>query len=81
MKKVLLLCCFIVLFMTGYSQNIKREYVIRTVAFYNLENLFDTVNDTTTNDEASPIMKLKNNASKVYWDKIDKLSYVMSQIG
>ena len=67
--------------MTGYSQNIKREYVIRTVAFYNLENLFDTVNDTTTNDEASPIMKLKNNASKVYWDKIDKLSYVISKIG
>ena len=67
--------------MSGYSQNKKKEYAIRTIAFYNLENLFDTINNPSINDEASPIMQLKGNASKVYWDKIDKLSYVISQIG
>jgi hypothetical protein len=81
MKKSLFFGCCIVLLLTGYSQNIKKEYSIRTIAFYNLENLFDTVNDTTINDEASPIMQLKGNASNVYWDKIDKLGYVISQIG
>lgn len=81
MKKLLLLSCCIGLLMTGYSQNKKKEYLIRTVAFYNLENLFDTINDPAINDEASPIMQLKTNKSKVYWDKIDKLSYVISQIG
>jgi hypothetical protein len=67
--------------MAGYSQSKNKEYAIRTVAFYNLENLFDTINNPTINDEASPIMKLKGNISKVYWDKIDKLGYVISQIG
>jgi exonuclease III len=81
MKKMLFLSCCLGLLMTGYSQNIKKAYAIRTIAFYNLENLFDTVNDSTINDEASPIMKLKGNASKVYWDKIDKLGYVISKIG
>ncbi len=81
MKKLLLFSCCLVLFLTGYSQNTKKEYLIRTIAFYNLENLFDTINDLSINDEASPIMKLKGNKSNVYWDKIDKLSFVISQIG
>ncbi|MGY0407869.1 MAG: endonuclease/exonuclease/phosphatase family protein [Polaribacter sp.] len=63
------------------SQNKEKKYAIRTIAFYNLENLFDTINDVTKNDEASPIMQLKTNRSKVYWDKIDKLGSVISQIG
>ena len=63
------------------AQNKAKQYNIRTVAFYNLENLFDTINDTTINDEASPMMELKSNRSKVYWDKIDKLSSVIEQIG
>ncbi|WP_298782133.1 endonuclease/exonuclease/phosphatase family protein [uncultured Polaribacter sp.] len=66
---------------TLFSQKKEKKYNIRTIAFYNLENLFDTINDTTINDEASPIMELKANRSKVYWDKIDKLSSVISQIG
>jgi hypothetical protein len=67
--------------LTTYSQSKGKKYNIRTIAFYNLENLFDTINDTTINDEASPMMELKSNRSKVYWDKIDKLSSVIAQIG
>ncbi|WP_397444622.1 endonuclease/exonuclease/phosphatase family protein [Polaribacter sp. R77954] len=63
------------------AQNKGKQYNIRTIAFYNLENLFDTINDTSINDEASPMMELKSNRSKVYWDKIDKLGSVIAQIG
>ncbi|NVK53172.1 MAG: endonuclease/exonuclease/phosphatase family protein [Flavobacteriaceae bacterium] len=65
----------------GFSQNKTKQYKIRTLAFYNLENLFDTINNPDKNDEASPMMELKINKSKVYWDKIDKLGSVISQIG
>jgi exonuclease III len=63
------------------AQNKEKKYLIRTVAFYNLENLFDTINDPSINDEASPMMELKSNRSKVYWDKIDKLASTIAQIG
>ncbi|MFL3660124.1 MAG: endonuclease/exonuclease/phosphatase family protein [Polaribacter sp.] len=58
-----------------------KKYAIRTIAFYNLENLFDTINDPTINDEASPMMELKYNRSAVYWDKIEKLASTIAQIG
>ncbi len=63
----------------SFSQD--KQYKIRTIAFYNLENLFDTINNTAKNDEASPMMELKSNKSKVYWDKIDKLGRVLADIG
>ena len=66
---------------TVQAQKKGKQYNIRTIAFYNLENLFDTINDTSINDEASPMMELKSNRSEVYWDKIDKLSSVIMQIG
>ena len=50
-----------------FSQKKGKKYNIRTIAFYNLENLFDTINDVNKNDEASPIMELKSNKSKVYF--------------
>lgn len=58
-----------------------KQYKIRTVAFYNVENLFDTINDVTKNDEASPIMEMKGDRGKVYKDKIKKLASVIAQIG
>ncbi len=82
MKKhfsLLLLCFLLSSFI--FSQKKGKKYNIRTIAFYNLENLFDTINDINKNDEASPIMELKINRSKVYWDKIDKLGSTIAQIG
>ncbi|MFD0993836.1 endonuclease/exonuclease/phosphatase family protein [Tenacibaculum geojense] len=77
MRKVLT-----ILFLSIYSFVFAQtKYTIRTVAFYNLENLFDTINAVNSLDEMSPILKMKGNKSEVYWDKIDKLSYVLSQIG
>jgi len=81
MKKnvLFIMCAFWVQF--SFSQEKEKTYSIRTLAFYNLENLFDTINNPNKNDEASPIMQLKTNKSNVYWDKIDKLASAISQIG
>jgi hypothetical protein len=80
-KYLSLIALLLITVYTTFSQNGEKTYKIRTLAFYNLENLFDTINDITKNDEASPMMELKGNKSKVYWDKIDKLASVISQIG
>ena len=72
---------FLLLFSVGFSQEKSTKYKIRTIAFYNLENLFDTINDVTKNDEASPMMELKANRSQIYWQKLDNMAYVISQIG
>ena len=73
---------FLVLFLLissyGFSQ---KAYKIRTVGFYNLENLFDTINDTSKKDELSPMMHIKSDRSQVYYEKLEKLSEVISQIG
>ncbi len=63
------------------AQQAKKEYKINTIAFYNLENLFDTINDPNTKDEYSPILKMKANKSEVYWEKINNMAQVISEIG
>jgi hypothetical protein len=80
-QKTYLLLLFLFSISIAFTQNKGKKYNIRTIAFYNLENLFDTINDVTKNDEASPMMELKANRSKIYWDKIDKLSSTIAQIG
>ena len=57
------------------------RYQIHTIAFYNLENLFDTINNPNTNDEASPMFEIKNNKSKVYTQKLENMAKVIAEIG
>lgn len=59
----------------------QKQYEIRTVGFYNLENLFDTENDTLINDEASPIMAIKEGREAIYEKKINNMAKVISEIG
>lgn len=73
---------FIVLFNTFLlaSQSVSK-YKIRTVAFYNVENLFDTINNPDTfDDDRTPDGK-DHWTSKKYFDKIDKIAQVISEIG
>lgn len=74
--------CFLMTFV-GFSQEEKKEkrYKIHTVAFYNLENLFDTENDTTKFDERSPIMEMKANRVEVYAKKVRNMARVIADIG
>ncbi|MCM4150552.1 endonuclease [Arenibacter sp. N53] len=58
-----------------------KTYKIRTVAFYNLENLFDTVNDSLTFDDDRTPMGKDNWTNERYVQKIDNMSKVLSEIG
>ena len=70
--------CILTFTSVSYGQ---KKYDIKTIAFYNLENLFDTENDTLINDEASPIMEIKENRTEVYQKKLNNMAKVISEIG
>ncbi|RKE98671.1 endonuclease/exonuclease/phosphatase family protein [Ichthyenterobacterium magnum] len=59
----------------------KTKFKVHTVAFYNLENLFDTINDPNKFDEASPIMEMKTNRAEVYKKKVHNMAQVIADIG
>lgn len=60
----------------------KQKYEILTIAFYNQENLFDTINDPTKFDERSPIMELPvGTKAEVYQKKLQNMAFVLSRIG
>lgn len=59
----------------------KKAFKIHTVAFYNLENLFDPFDDPNKFDEASPIMELKTNREEVYQKKVRNMARVLADIG
>jgi len=82
MKK-LQFCLFTVFLLVLLSANAqeKKKFKIHTVAFYNLENLFDTINDTTKLDERSPIMEMKANRAEVYKKKVHNMARVIADIG
>jgi len=58
-----------------------KKFDIHTVAFYNVENLFDTINDRFTFDNDFTPQGLHQYTARVYWDKIAKLSRVLANIG
>ena len=66
--------------MFGFGQD-KKEYQIRTIAFYNLENLFDTINDSLVFDDDRTPSGKDNWTEDRYWKKIKNLSKVISDIG
>ncbi len=65
---------------SGITQE-KKTYKIRSVAFYNVENLFDTENDSLTfDDDRTP--QGKDNWTQVrYRRKVSNISKVLSEIG
>ena len=65
----------------SYSQKKEKQFNIRTIAFYNVENLFDPIDDPDKNDEASPIMESKGDREKIYKEKLNNMAKVISKIG
>lgn len=59
----------------------KKDYKSAVIAFYNLENLYDTVDNTLTNDEEFLPDGVRNYGTAIYNDKLNKLATVISQIG
>ena len=76
--------CFVILLLfsfTNFSQAQKAQYKIATIAFYNLENLFDTIDQPNVKDEEFTPQGSKQWNTKKYYIKLGHLSEVISQIG
>lgn len=58
----------------------EKQYKVHTVAFYNFENLFDTINNPNIDEEWTPT-GLQRWTSKKYSQKLENLSKVLMQIG
>jgi len=71
----------ILIFISYFFSYAQKSYKIQTIAFYNLENLFDTINNPNKLDELSPIMEIKSKRAVIYKDKLFKISNVLCEIG
>ena len=75
------LLLYLVVFTTTTNAQSKRKFKVHTIGFYNVENLFDTINDPNKYDEASPMMELKTGRSEVYKKKVQNMASVIAKIG
>ncbi len=59
----------------------KANYKVAVVGFYNLENLYDTINDPSKDDEEFLPGGARLYNSEVYNDKLGRLAHVLSEMG
>ncbi|MEO6540438.1 MAG: endonuclease/exonuclease/phosphatase [Ferruginibacter sp.] len=64
---------------TGYAQ--KENYKPSLIGFYNLENFYDTINNPIVDDEEFLPNSERHYNSRIFLDKVDRLSSVISQMG
>ncbi|HMK04189.1 MAG TPA: hypothetical protein VK489_08360, partial [Ferruginibacter sp.] len=64
---------------TGYTQ--KNSYRPSLVGFYNLENFYDTVDNPLINDEEFLPNSERHYNTRIFLDKVNRLSSVISQMG
>lgn len=83
MKKIASISVSIwLLLAVGSSANAQeKQYSVSVVGFYNLENLFDTINQPDVNDEEFTPNGSNLYTPLVYRDKLSKLEQVLSDIG
>lgn len=82
MKKFFLTAILSLLVVMGASaqKNDNKQFLVFGVGFYNLENLFDTINNNGKYDlEFSPQGSRQWNGEK-YWSKINNLAYCISHM-
>src|SRR6056297_39857 len=74
---------FVLVILSGslFAQE-ETQYKVNTVAFYNVENLFDTINDPDIflNEEFSPESEKQYDSEK-YYGHLNKLAEVISKVG
>jgi hypothetical protein len=64
-----------------YAQTDKNKIQLASIGFYNLENLYDTVDDTLINDEEFLPQGTKAWTPERYAEKLKNMALVISQIG
>jgi endonuclease/exonuclease/phosphatase family metal-dependent hydrolase len=77
----MLLLRLIILLILFLSVHQAGRYQVCIVAFYNLENFYDTVDNPIVNDDDFTPGGIKQYTSRIYADKVNKLATVISQIG
>ncbi len=71
---------FIIVLSINTSFGQAKKYLVHTVAFYNFENLFDTINNPNNDEEWLP-NGAQNWTSEKYKKKLINLGRVLSEIG
>ncbi len=79
-NKISLLIVLFISFTPIFSQE-KKAYKVNTIAFYNLENLFDTENDPLTYDDDRTPDGKDHWTEEIYQDKLKNMAKVMAEIG
>lgn len=79
MKKIFLIVSFFVFFLCVFSQNSPKNRF--RVMCYNVENLFDLVDDSTTRDEEYLIGGMRGWNNQKYQQKLANISKVIVSIG
>jgi len=72
--------CFFLSFFFGTAQE-KKEYKVHTIAFYNLENLFDFEDDPITFDDDRTPEGKDHWTEEIYNAKLKNMAQVLSEIG
>lgn len=73
------LFCLIALTTSLLAQ--EQQYKVAAIGFYNLENLFDTLDTPDVRDSEFTPQGSKNYNSKIYREKLDHLAQVISEMG
>jgi hypothetical protein len=80
MKKHFIISLFLLAVGTGMAQS-NNAYQVACVGFYNVENLFDTINTPDVNDTDFTPTGTNKWDSKKYYEKLDRLAEVISLMG
>lgn len=79
MKKIL--CILVVLQLALCALSQVKRYQLTVIGFYNLENLYDTIDNPLVNDDDFTPKGVKRYGTAIFRDKLNKLSKVISEIG
>jgi len=80
MKRILLLAFAALLLLPSVTASPKKRYQVAGVAFYNLENLFDTINNNGKYDLEYTVKGNRKWDGTKYWNKIHNMAYAISQL-
>ena len=75
-----LIPCFLFVLSSLFLNAQKQQYKVAVVAFYNLENFYDTVDNPIVNDDEFTPKGDKNYNRKINFNKVEHLATVSSQI-
>lgn len=72
---------FVVLLSVKSAKAQEKKFKVQTIAFYNVENLFDTINNADVNDEEYTPTGTQRWTLEKYKKKLGNLSRVLSELG